>query len=52
MIGSVGKDCIGGSFRVDGGIGASIRQSENHDNQPELNGSGSTELISWPIKKD
>ncbi len=50
--GSVGKDGIGGSFRVGGGIGASIRQSENSNNQPELNGSGSTELISWPIKKD
>ncbi|MEN3753888.1 polymorphic toxin type 25 domain-containing protein [Mangrovibacter sp. SLW1] len=50
--GSIGKDGIGGSFRVGGGIGASIRQSENSSNQPEINGSGSTELISWPIKKD
>ncbi|EKN6149281.1 ShlA/HecA/FhaA protein [Yersinia enterocolitica] len=50
--GSVGKDGIGGSFRFGGGIGASIRQSENRNNQSELNGSGSTELISWPIKKD
>ncbi|WP_407830032.1 polymorphic toxin type 25 domain-containing protein [Trabulsiella odontotermitis] len=50
--GSIGKDGIGGSFRVGGGIGTSIRQSENSNNQPELNGSGSTELISWPIKKD
>ncbi|EOX5197311.1 polymorphic toxin type 25 domain-containing protein, partial [Escherichia coli] len=25
---------------------------ENSNNQPEINGSGSTELISWPIKKD
>ncbi|WP_258301195.1 polymorphic toxin type 25 domain-containing protein [Escherichia coli] len=50
--GSIGKDGFGGSFRVGGGIGASIRQSENSNNQPEINGSGSTELISWPIKKD
>ncbi|ELL3262191.1 hypothetical protein G5699_25535 [Escherichia coli] len=50
--GIIGKDGIGGSFRVGGGIGASIRQSENSNNQPEINGSGSTELISWPIKKD
>ncbi|MGE4684857.1 polymorphic toxin type 25 domain-containing protein [Yersinia enterocolitica] len=50
--GSIGKDGIGGSFRVGGGIGASIRQSENSNNQPEIDGSGSTELISWPIKKD
>ncbi|HCK2106701.1 TPA: VENN motif pre-toxin domain-containing protein [Escherichia coli] len=50
--GSIGKDGFGGSFRVGGGIGASIRQSENSNNQPEINGSGSTELISWSIKKD
>ena len=49
--GSIGKDGIGGSFRVGGGIGANIRQSENSNNQPEINGSGSTELISWPIKR-
>ncbi|WP_336984676.1 polymorphic toxin type 25 domain-containing protein, partial [Cedecea sp. VD21] len=50
--GSIGKDGIGGSLRFGGGIGASFRQSENHNNQPELNGSGSTEIMSWPIKKD
>ncbi len=50
--GSVSKEGIGGSFRVGGGIGASFRQSENSNNQPELNGSGSSELISWPLKKD
>jgi filamentous hemagglutinin len=50
--GSVGKDGVGGAFRIGGGIGASIRQSENHNNLPEIDGSGSTELISWPFKKD
>jgi hypothetical protein len=25
---------------------------ENCNNQPELNGSGSAEIMSWPIKKD
>lgn len=50
--GSVGKDGVGGSLRFGAGIGASFRQSENRNNQPELNGSGSTEIISWPIKKD
>lgn len=50
--GSLGKDGIGGAFRIGGGVGASIRQSENHNNLPEIDGSGSTELISWPFKKD
>ncbi|UUR72569.1 contact-dependent inhibition toxin CdiA [Enterobacter asburiae] len=50
--GSVGKDGVGGAFRIGGGIGASIRQSENHNNLPEIDGAGSTELISWPFKKD
>ncbi|EMM0832010.1 contact-dependent inhibition toxin CdiA [Enterobacter roggenkampii] len=50
--GSVGKDGVGGAFRIGGGIGASIRQSENHNNLPEIDGAGSTELVSWPFKKD
>lgn len=50
--GSVGKDGIGGSFRIGGGIGASLRQSEHRNDAPDLSGSGSRELISWPIKKD
>ncbi|HDT4051013.1 TPA: VENN motif pre-toxin domain-containing protein [Enterobacter bugandensis] len=50
--GSVGRDGVGGAFRIGGGIGASIRQSENHNNLPEIDGAGSTELVSWPFKKD
>lgn len=50
--GSVGKDGIGGSFRVGGGIGASVRQNENRSDLPEFSGAGSIELVSWPFSKD